>query len=240
MTEMAKKLTLRFKGLLGATAILLLAPLPAFAHECSCTAPDHSCSTSVSCPGGCWAVCGTGGSCSSGCSGSPGGWKPENQGLKVDAPGKARPNGISLSARDLSSTALAEILSEHLGREVTFIPANPGESFNIDIGDMPPGELLLALSEFGAIATVGEGPNAAQGKSIQRVIPSASVSLKMDKTTAGEVAAILSQLLGGAPVRLETDNPYEPLSVDVSHMDLSSLVQGLQATSSIRAVLVEP
>ena len=228
------------KRLLVVVAVLLalvFSPAPAFAHSCSCNAPDGSCSASVSCPGGCYAICGTGGACGSGCSGGGGsGWNPESQGLTRPPKGgpPKDPATITLSARDMTSTDLATVLGTHLNTAVTFVPANPAETYSVDINNMPAEEFLTALAEFGAISTADGTPKK------NEELSSAKVTLQVRDSTAGEVVAMLNQLMGRSGSKLKAGNPDEELSLDVQQMNLGTLVEGLAATTSIRVVPKEP
>ena len=58
-------------GLLACFLLCTLFSKEARADTCSCTAPDNSCSASISCPAGCVAICGNDGNCSTQCAGIP-------------------------------------------------------------------------------------------------------------------------------------------------------------------------
>jgi hypothetical protein len=226
------------KGLaLFALAVLLL-PAAVFADSCSCNAPDGSCSASTSCPGGCYAVCANGGGCASGCSGGggSGNWHPRTNNLSGAS---ADPDRLlNLSAQSLTAGDVSAMLSQYLGEAVEFVPLDPAELYSIDVSRMPSGEFLTALSEFGAIATPGKEPPRESGAS--RGIPESEVSIKLERTTAGQVAAILGQFITSPGWLLEAGDPQEELSLEVQHMSLEDLLRGLDATSSIRLVRVEP
>lgn len=217
--------------------VLLFTPALALASSCSCTAPDGSCNTSVTCTGGCWAICGTEGKCGSGCSNTqtP---RPENQYLST--PPAADEDRLALTAQHLTGSDLSLLLSEHLGHEVSFVPLRPGETFSIDVSGMPPGQLLIALAEFGAVATShAEVPDHAQGAASHRV-PDTDITLKIDSVRGGEVAGVLNAFLARTGLTLVAGNPDEELSVDVQGMDLETFLQGLQATTSLKLVSDAP
>lgn len=235
-----KKLALIF-------ATILLIPVFALASDCECDAPDGSCSASATCDGGCYAICISGGSCSSGCDGGSSGPQPENkslrfdlgnsgvssvtgEGLRAQAGEPSNEPRISMSAQHLTATDLSGLLSSHLGTGVQFIPNLPTDTYSIDVSQMPASRFMAVLAEFGALSTEGVPPRAEE----RLAVPSARVSLKLEKTTAGHVAVLLGQLLGNSNLSLHAGNPAEELTLDVDQMDLSTLLKGLQATSTLR------
>jgi hypothetical protein len=144
---------------------------------------------------------------------------------------------LSLNAQSLTATDLSEVLSQSLGGAVEFVPLDPEALYSLDVSRMAPGELVAVLSKFGAVATAGHERR--QGAATSEGIPEAEVSIKLERTTAGEVATLLGRFLSDAGYLLRATDPQEELSLEVEHMSLEDLLQSLEATTSMRIVRVE-
>ncbi len=203
---------------------------PALAYDCSCTAPDRSCSASVSCLEGCYAICGSGGQCSSGCSGGgPGGGGPRHDTPLVAMPAPAT-NLVSLSAADLEAQGIADLLRDALGSDVRFLPVDPLQTYSIHVTNFPPDELARALAKYGVVAVAGEtkGEALAAGAA-----PEAEVTIRLEEGTMGQVVGLLGQLVAESGVILRVTDPEQAFSLDVQRMPLGELLAALEKMGAI-------
>src|SRR5258707_5962635 len=107
--------------LLGSILILFLGFAPSHSaspltfDDCSCTAPDGSCSASVTCKGGCTKFCGNNDNCSASCSGSF-----EYLGMEV-----------TLEMQNANYPQLVNEMARLSAKDLSFSPAKPDMVFNV-------------------------------------------------------------------------------------------------------------
>ena len=110
----------------------------ALAVTCSCTAPDGSCSTSVTCPDGCYAICATGGRCISGCSNPP---EDPPDALAVEE----ITGPFSICVRNLSGREVSALVERHFGQTIQ-LPETLNLSFSFDSIDFAYLDAFLAFT----------------------------------------------------------------------------------------------
>lgn len=120
-----------------------LAFKPSPFDSCSCSAEDGTCSTTISCRGGCMSWCPTDG-CFAMC--LPGG---------SGARGGVKVNSVTLHLRDSIATEVSAELARLTGRDVVFSPATPDTTVTIDADNTPIWDVLETLSRSGRIQISG-------------------------------------------------------------------------------------
>lgn len=204
----------------GAVVLVLVAFSPAaFADTCSCTAPDGSCNTSVSCGGGCAAICGEGGNCSSWCSGS-GTKGPLHDAFQAE-PGNSSAGGsrVNLEASELTAEEVSALLSSLTSREISFAPNKPGERLTISASDFPIHELIQALGNYGAIAS-------APARASNQADVDDRVSLQASKVTGLALEAVVRSLSGGR-ASFTAARPEGLVNLEVKNMPIQELLEQL-------------
>lgn len=108
-------------------------------EDCSCSAPDGSCSASISCQGGCVQWCGSGGDCYAQCSGSL-------QLLGMET---------SLQMRNARYPQLVSELARLIGSDLAFIAEKPDSVFNVEYKRAVLWDVLDMLSDRGTVQIAG-------------------------------------------------------------------------------------
>jgi hypothetical protein len=124
--------------LLGVLSLLVAAAPSSFGEGSSCTAPDGSCSASVSCSGGCMEILGSGGNCGASCSGDGGKPQEEQPGLRTEqgaigvAPGAPAEGAqrVSVEAHDLAADDVSALLSSLAGLDLPRFRGHPSKPEN--------------------------------------------------------------------------------------------------------------
>lgn len=216
------------KHAVTALASVLLFAAPALAYDCDCAAPDGSCSASVSCPNGCFALCGNQGHCSSGC---------QNGGPAENGPRQENPNPLgatadllSFNATDLTGEDLAGLLEDALGSDVRFLPVNPLETYSLDVIELPPAQLARAMSEFGVVAVADSPKSGSLESSGAR---HALVTIRLEDTTMGVVVGLLDQL-AGASRSIQALDPAAPFNLKIQSMPLDELLVAMKKMGAIQ------
>jgi len=216
---------------------VLLFAVPALAYDCDCVAPDGSCHASVSCPQGCFAICGNQGNCSSGCQTvGPGGPQEPRQEMPsplrspTASPGRATANLVTFNATDLTGDDLAGLLEDALGSDVRFLPTNPLETYSLDVIEFPPDQLARAMAEFGVVAVAGSpksGP--LEGSGAQDAL----VTIRLEDTTMGVVVGLLDQLAGTSQ-SIQAVDPAAPFNLKIQSMPLDELLAAMKKMGAIQ------
>jgi type II secretory pathway component GspD/PulD (secretin) len=120
-----------------------LAFKPAAPYDsCSCSADDGTCTTTISCRGGCLSWCPTDG-CIAQCLSGPG----SRGGVIV--------NSVTLHLRDSRATQVSDELARVTGQEVVFSPTTPDTTVTLDADNTPIWDVLETLSRSGRIQISG-------------------------------------------------------------------------------------
>lgn len=134
---------------------LLMVLLPIVkAENCSCTSPDKSCSTSISCPGGCGSFCANNGGCVSFCSGR-GHDLPLPEDLVVTLQGYVLGKKLSANFQQQTTASITEQLSKMSGLEISFTPNDPNALVSFDLKEVSTHEALKFLANFGNLKIAG-------------------------------------------------------------------------------------
>ncbi len=206
------------KVLIGLWTLLALPGLVR-AWDCSCTAPDGSCSAQVSCTNGCYATCGS--TCMAGCSNSRGpGGGPQSPSKNL-AP-------ISLEVESLGAEDLSAVLSKQLGARVAYASPQP---LNLDIHGLGVEDVLNVLSKSGAVAILHSAGDAEPA----RIGPGAMLSLRANEVPGSAVAEVLSRVSGGA-ILFSPDDAQQTISLDLKELTAREVVRILSSLGQARLV----
>jgi len=218
-----------------AVLILFFGVQEVLASSCSCTAPDGSCSASITCSGGCIATCGTGGNCSAKCSSASGGGT--NGGRQQPAPLEGDPTAgamqgrlVNLDIQSANSRDISELLSAQLGLSVGFVNAGPEDMLTVHAVDFPVDELIAWLRRFGSVA-VSDKPIAAPGAGLG--VPSDQrVTLQASDASAQTLVELLGEILG-SEVRFTPRDPQLRISVDVKDASVGEVLEVLERYGTV-------
>ena len=206
----------------------------AYAATCSCTAPDRSCSASITCSGACSAVCSNNGDCSAKCSGGSG-TEPFTPFLtELPGPGEGdsgavalqdkRNNLVSLNLESASSREVSAALTELAGVPVVWMPKRSGFTISMQVQDYPMDLLLASLAKRGAVAVMGRAPETRATPRNTSLSRSVTVqAMDADVTT---LSSLLGELLQGT-VELKAKDPKLIVNLDMKEMPVREVVRQL-------------
>ncbi|HVR97378.1 MAG TPA: hypothetical protein VMW27_12235 [Thermoanaerobaculia bacterium] len=206
----------------------------AHAATCSCTAPDRSCSASITCSGGCSAVCGNRGVCSSSCSGG-GGLEPYVDSLTASPDfgetADKRNSLVSLDIEEATAQDVSATLTELAGKSVVWVPQQSDSTVSMQVKDFPLDALLTGLAKRGAVAVGGRA---------QEKRPASSRNPDLSRTVTiqalGADATLLSNLLGEllqGTVELRPRDSGLNVDLDVKEMPVGAVVRQLSRFGEI-------
>jgi hypothetical protein len=197
--------------LTSAFLVLTFAPphsaTPAFTLEdCSCTAPDNSCSASISCKGGCEQWCGPGGDCLAQCSGSL-------QLLGMET---------TLQMRNAKYPQLVSELARFSGSDLAFIAEKPDSVFSVDYKKAVLWDVLDMLSDRGTVQIAGQ--DFAKLKRLRKVLVSGSrLSLCVRNTPVNTFVNDMASLTG-LSLRIVDGRPMTPVTVNLHDVTLDDVL----------------
>lgn len=195
---------------------------PVLALSCSCTAPDGSCSASVTCSGGCGAICMSSSGCSAWCSGGGGGESPDQKNL-TGGRGKGGPEHskrISMELKEVSAAEFSQALSAYAGTVISFAPRIDGELLSVQIQNSTVGDVIAQLAKLGAVAT------SAAAATSSGVELSDRVSLEAKGITVGTLAEMVEQLTGGRGSFMAR-SPHDQVNLEIKDSSVEDLLRQL-------------
>lgn len=197
--------------LTSACLVLTFAPLhsasPAFTIEdCSCTAPDGSCSASISCKGGCEQWCGSGGDCLAQCSGSL-------QLLGMET---------TLQMRNAKYPQLVMELARLSGSDLAFIAEKPDSVFNAEYKKAVLWDILDMLSDRGTVQIKGQ--DFEKLKRLRKVLVSGGkLSLCVRNTPVNTFVNDMASLTG-LSLRIVDGRPMAAVTVNLHDVTLNDIL----------------
>lgn len=216
-----KKLTAALLTL--AFLVLAFAPThsasPAFMLEdCSCTAPDGSCSASVSCQGGCTRYCGNNDNCSASCSGA-------HEFLLME---------VTFEMQNANYSQLVARLARISGKDINFSPRKPNTPFNVGFKRATFWDALRVLSEQGTVQVAGQ-----DFEKIERLRRSLLNGEKFSfcvKNTP--VRTFVNDLAGltGLPLRLAAGRPTALVNVQLQDVALQDMLIAVSAQTDTKII----
>jgi hypothetical protein len=204
---------------------LTLAPVftptasPALVREnCSCTAPDRSCSVSISCRGGCTQFCGNNDNCYAYCSGAA-----ELFGTEV-----------TYVSQNGNYRELVAELARLSGKDIAFAATTPNEVFNVGFKKATLWDALELLSEHGTVRVAGQ--DFEKLKRLRRILLyDEKVSYCVTNTRASTVVNELSALTG-LPLRITEGSPMATVNVQLPEATLKDIINTVSERAGIKIV----
>ncbi len=131
--------------LLCLTLSAALALTPAPFEDCSCSADDGSCSTSISCSsGGCYSLCPNNNGCRSICLSGSGGHE------------MVMSTSVTLRLKGGSGREVSAELARITGESVVFSPSTADATVDLEVENLPLWNVLEILSQSGRIYIAGD------------------------------------------------------------------------------------
>lgn len=222
-----------------AVLFLVLTVSAAKAESCSCSAPDGSCSASISCSAGCVAICGSGGSCTAQCSSSGPGHTPFIKGAST-IPGRSAAGSEPLTSRALPKSVGSQLLNidlrsataEEISNQMSaaaripirFVPAPGEETLSLQLKGFPLDELLSALAKRGAVVIDGRDYERTPAKT-RTGGDDRRVTFEAHQVDATGLSQMLSGILGQeVEVRVQPGARFDLQAKDISIDELLGYV----------------
>jgi hypothetical protein len=194
--------------------------------SCSCTAPDRSCSTSITCSNGCWSACSSGGSCSSGCGGSGGG-DTDHQ-TYSSTTGQAEP--FSWGANEINPAVdLSQRVSQHFKLPFAYVPNDSQEVLNVDFKELSLADLRHILARRGAVANADHDPAA---KWDQADALATHYTARADNAQLAQIGEALNRVSSGA-FSLTFKQPQSRMTVDIKGVTAADLARIFSRTDRL-------
>jgi hypothetical protein len=193
------------------TLILVSAPShsaspPVMVETCSCSAPDGSCSASVTCSGGCTKTCGNNDNCSASCSGSF-----EFLGMEVN-----------LEMQNSTYPQLVAALARLSGKDLKFSPKKSDMVFNVGFKRATLWDALKVLSDQGTVQIAGH--DFEKLKRLRRSLLSGEKFSFCVKSTPVNTFVNDMASLTGLPLRIAAGRPTATVNVKLEDVALSEML----------------
>lgn len=210
---------------LGSVFILGLGPGPTHSassvpvmEECSCSAPDGSCSASISCSGGCTKFCGNNDNCSASCSGYY-----EFLGAEV-----------TLEMQNSTYPQLVAELAHVSGKELAFSPTKPNMVFNVGFKRAALWDALKLLSDQGTVRIGGQ--DFEKLKRLRRSLLSGEKFSCCVKNTP--VNTFVNDMIGltGLPLRIADGKPMATVNVKLQDVSLSDILLAVSEQTGTKII----
>lgn len=195
------------------------APSESAVDDCSCTAPDGSCSASITCHGGCEQWCGPGGDCFAQCSGFL-------QILGMET---------TVQMRNAKYPQLVAELARISGRDLAFSSYEPDIVFNAEYKRALLWDVLDTLSDRGKVQIAGQ--DFEKLKRIRRVLVSGGkLSLCVRGTPVNIFVNDLSSLTG-LSLHIVDGRPMSTVNVKLHDVTLNEIL--LKVSEQTETKIVE-
>ncbi|MDT5270820.1 MAG: hypothetical protein QOH49_3006 [Acidobacteriota bacterium] len=192
---------------------------PALVREtCSCSAPDGSCSASVTCTGGCTKYCGNNDNCHAACSGAFGYLDTE----------------VSIEMQSASYSQLVDELARASGKEINFTPKVPETPFNVGFKRAPLWEALKLLSEQGTVQVAGQ--DFEKLRRLRRSLLGGEKFSFCVKNTS--VNTFVNDLAGltGLPLRVTSGRPTATINLQLQDVGLTEMIAAVSEQTGTRII----
>jgi hypothetical protein len=200
----AAVLTLVFTSVL--TFAFTLSTSSVAADSCSCTAPDGSCSASITCTRGCIEHCANNGDCYARCSGFYGSFGSE----------------FSLQRQNATYPQLVAELARVSGYDLAFFPVKRDTIFNLDYKRAVLWDVLEILSDRGTVQIAGQ--DFEKLKRLRRILLSGErISLCVQNTPVSTFVNDTASLTG-LPLRITAGRPMAIVNVKLQNVTLNEIL----------------
>lgn len=211
------KLTLTSAALL--LALLTLAPAAA-GQTCTCSAPGKT-SCSVTCSGGCSAVC-VRKACWASCGDA------ESQQLRMR---------VTLTGNAFDAKAVSDQLTEQTGSKIVFTPRRPGGTHNFEHNNNSLYDVLTLLAKRGSVMV-----NGMDFRELQRLgaamTGGGGASFKSDKLAVRKVLERL-YLMTGRSFSVESGDPDALVSLSLPKATLREVIAGIEEKAKVKLTQTE-
>lgn len=218
---MKKYLATTIVGLFLVVSLTVSMPVALSDEGCSCSAPDGSCSVSIGCPDGCYAICSSGGSCSAGC-------RPA---LEQQAP----VDSISLQANNSNADQLSSDLTRISGRAIVFTPSNPNAAFSFDFRNIKIWDALDVLTRSGRVQIDGQDFRTLQN--IRRAfLAGERVNVCFRNMPVEGLTKMLS-FVSGLPLRVTSADAQTQVNVTLEEATLREIIAAVSAQTGAQIAM---
>lgn len=187
-------------------------------EDCSCSAPDGSCSASVSCSGGCTKFCGNNDNCSASCSGSF-----EILALEV-----------TLEMQNSTYPQLVAELARISGKDLAFSPTKPNMVFNTGFKRATLWDALKLLSNQGTLRVAGQ-----DFEKLKRLRRSLLSGEKFSCcVTNTPVNTFVNDVVGltGLPLRIAAGRPMATVNLKLQDVTLSEILTAVSEQTGAKII----
>lgn len=213
----AAVLTITFT--LAISFVLTPSAYPALVRDtCTCSAPDGSCSASVSCTGGCTKFCGNNDNCSASCSG-------RYAFLDME---------VTFDMQDARYPQFVAELARISGKDITFSPTTPDLVFNAGFKRATLWDALKLLSDQGTVQVAGQ-----DFEKLKRLRRSLLTGEKFSFcVTNTPVNTFVNDLAGitGLPLRITAGRPTAMVNVKLQDVALTDMISAVSAQTGTKIV----
>lgn len=187
-------------------------------EECSCQAPDGTCSASISCPHGCIQHCAGQGDCYAECSGFYELFATET----------------TVQMQNASYPQLITVLARISGKDIAFSPTNPGVLFNADYKRALLWDVLDMLSDRGTVQVAGK--DFEKIKRLRKILLSgARISLCVGRTPVSTFVNDTASLTG-LPLRIKSGNPLAVVNLKLQQVTLEEILTKVSEQTDTKIV----
>jgi hypothetical protein len=191
---------------------------PTRLESCSCTAPDGSCSASISCKGGCVDWCGSGGDCYAQCAGF----------LQVFG------METTLQMHNARYPQLVSELARLTGSDVAFTAEKPDSVFNAEYNKAVLWDVLDMLSDRGTVQIAGQ--DFEKLRRLRKVLLSGrKLSLCVRNTPVNTFINDLASLTG-LSFRIVDGRPMAAVTVKLHDVTLDEIVTKVSEQTGTKIV----
>ncbi len=212
---------LTFFGLLFSIICLALvaaSPRSVCADNCSCSAPDGSCSASVTCKGGCTKFCGNNNNCSAECSGAYSFYGTE----------------VTFEVQNATYPQLVSELSRVSGKEIVFTPTRPETLFNAGAKRAVLWDALKMLANRGTLL-VG-GTDFEKLRTLRKTLLSGErINFAVSNTPLNVFVSDLSGLTG-TTYRITSGRPLATANVQLQNASLNEIIAAVAEQTGTKIV----
>jgi hypothetical protein len=187
-------------------------------QTCACSAPDGSCSISVTCSGGCTRFCGNNDNCSASCSGSYSFLATE----------------VNLEMQNSDYTKLVNKLSRLSKKELAFSPTKPDMIFNVGFDKATLWDALKLLSDQGTVHVAGQ--NFEKLKKLRRTLLFGErISFGIKNTPVSTFVNDLNGLTG-LPLSITAGNPNATVNVQLQDATLNEILNAIYEQTGTKII----
>lgn len=201
--------------LMTALLLLLVTFTTANAETCSCEAKDGSCSSSLSCPGGCIALCPSG-ACRASCVTD-----------EIESPSR-----ITLKIAKGNHQQVASALSRRTGRKIELSPYKKSDRFNFDFKDYPLWDVLEYVSRFGRLKIDGTPFETLQDIR-HRIRSGEKISMCIRGVPVKSLVSYLS-FLSGSPLMMVSGDAEVRLSSSLRDVSFNEIITRISTQAGVK------